>query len=214
MTIYQPRIDNISTYEITAENLLVWAREVLRPTALIAFQGLGDLVAGDHCRFCKARANCKAAATLNLQLAAKTFEPPTLTDEQIVKILLRADSMKKWITAVESFALSESIKGKKWPGLKLVQGRSNRRYTDESKILTTLTQAGLDPVEIIKPGKLLGLGKLTQKLGTKKFNELVGPYLIKPPGAPALVTDSDSRPTWDSNEAARSVFTTVKEEDE
>lgn len=206
MTIYQPRIDNISTYEITAENLLIWAREVLRPAALKAFQGIGDLIAGDHCRFCRARATCKAVATLNLQLAKFEFDPPNISDEQLVKFLKIADGLKRWITGIESYALTEAVKGKVWPGMKLVRGRSNRKFTDEEAILKGLKEAGYTDVE---KKKLMGITELTKKLGKEAFEQYVVPYLEKPPGAPTLVPDDDGRPLLDAAEDAKSDFEVI-----
>lgn len=74
MTIYQPRIENVSTYIMTVEDLMHWGYSVLKPTAQIAYEGLGEFIPGEHCQFCRARPVCKATAVYNLQLAAKTFE--------------------------------------------------------------------------------------------------------------------------------------------
>lgn len=207
MTIYQPRIDNISTYEITVQNLLLWAREVLRPTALKAFQGLGEFVAGDHCKFCRARSVCKAAATLNLQLAKYDFNPPTINDEQLVKFLKMADALKRWITGIEKYALDEAIKGKVWPGMKLVRGRSNRKVTDETALIKTLQAAGYKD---IMNSKVKGITELTKILGKDAFEQLVEPYLEKPLGAPTLVPDSDGRPLLDAAEGAKADFEVIE----
>lgn len=201
MTIYQPRIENISMYEMSTEDLLKWSNEVLRPTALIAFQGQGDLIAGDHCRWCRVRPVCVANAKLNLQLAKKDFEITQMTDEQISKLLVKADAFKKWITSVEEYALSEAInRNRKWPGLKLVQGKSNRRYTDEKKIIEELVKHY--PEEEIVNKKLLGITDMSKKISKLHFKEAVEPYLVKPPGAPTLVSITDKRPEFNSNVAA------------
>ncbi len=53
MTIVQPRLNNISTYEISAEELLRWAETEVRPKAMLAYKGAGEFCAGEWCRFCK-----------------------------------------------------------------------------------------------------------------------------------------------------------------
>lgn len=202
MTIYQPRIGNISTFTMTPQELLQWAEEVLKPTAKIAFQGLGEFVAGDHCRFCRARATCVANAKLNLQLAAREFEITTITDEQVVKVLRKADSMKKWITAVEEHALHMAVnRGKKWPGMKVVQGRSVRRYTNEAAILEGLTKEGYAIEDLVK-SKIVGITEMTRIIEKADIDKYVTPYVHKPAGAPTLVDESDQRPEFNSNVAA------------
>jgi hypothetical protein len=203
ITIYQPRIDNVSTYEITAKNLKRWGYEVLKAGALKATVGEGEYVAGDHCRFCRARSMCKTAATYNLQLATRDFAPPqNVTDDQVVKILKRAASMKQWIKAVEEKALEMAVmQGKKWPGMKVVQGRSVRKYTDQGAIIENLKKAGIPEEEVVNK-KLLGITEMSKKLTTLQFQQLVEPHVIKPPGKPTLVDESDKRPEFNSSEAA------------
>ena len=60
MTIVQPRLQNISSFEMDADELIRWADEYLRPRALLAQKGEGDFCAGEHCRWCKARFTCRA----------------------------------------------------------------------------------------------------------------------------------------------------------
>ena len=206
MTIYQPRIDNISSYDMPIKDLMLWANETLRPTARTAFQGLGEYIPGDHCRFCRARAVCQAHAKYQLQVAAREFTLTTITDEQVAKVLLKADSMKKWITSVEQHALHLAVNhGKQWPGLKVVAGRSNRRYADEKKVLDTLVEAGYKSEQVVNK-KLPGITDLSKIITTLDFQKCVEPHLIKPPGAPTLVPISDKRPAWNSAEAARLDF--------
>ena len=57
MTIFQPRRENISTFVMKKDNLYTWADTVLVPRAKLAFDGEGEFMAGDHCRFCKDQSN-------------------------------------------------------------------------------------------------------------------------------------------------------------
>lgn len=193
MIIFQPRRDNISTAEVTKEELLRWADDVLIPAAALAATGDGDYKAGKHCQFCKIKATCRKRAEYNLQLAQYDFAvPDTLADDEISMILDRADTFIGWINDIKDYALEQAISGKSYPGFKVVEGRSNRRYTDTDAVAAAVTEAGYDPFE----KKLMGVTAMTKLLGAKKFNTLLGSLIEKPKGKPTLVPESDKRPAW------------------
>lgn len=191
MTIFQPRRDNISTYELSKDALLEWAKNYVKPRAELAFDGKGDFAAGDWCRFCKVKSTCRKRAEINLELARLEFKrPPLLSDEDIESILGKLDELTSWAKDIQDYALARAKAGKKWQGFKLVEGRSNRKYRDESEVATTVLRSGFNPYE----QKLLGITAMTKLLGRKQFDELLGPLVIKPEGKPTLVPDSDKRP--------------------
>jgi hypothetical protein len=144
LTIVQPRLEHLSTWEISAEELKKWGAEVFEPGAEMALAGEGTYSAGDHCRFCKARFNCRERANEYLRLAQMEFaEPPLLSDEEVAEVLAKADALKKWAEEVYTYAQNEAIVNhKEWPGYKLVLGRSNRKYTDEEDVAKAATDAG------------------------------------------------------------------------
>jgi hypothetical protein len=191
MTIYQPRRENISTYTVTKEEIYQWAETVLAPTAKLAFAGEGEFNAGDHCHFCKARATCRKRAEYNLELARYDFAmPATLEDDEIEVILARVDGLVAWASDIKEYALQSAISGKEWNGWKLVEGRSNRKYTNETAVAKVVTEAGFNPYE----EKLLGITAMTAVLGKKKFDEILSTFIEKPQGKPTLVPESDKRP--------------------
>ena len=195
MTIYQPRRENVSTYSMTKEELLTWADEVLVPTAKLAYEGKGDFKAGDHCQFCKVKATCRKRAEYNLELARYDFEmPDTLDMDEIAAILPRIDSLVAWAGDVKEYALQQALSGTEYPGFKIVEGRSVRKFTDEAVVAEAVEAAGFDPYE----KKLLGITAMTSLLGKKRFEELLGGMTYKPPGKPALVPDSDKRPAMNT----------------
>ncbi len=195
LSIYQPRRDNVSTYSMTKDELLSWADEVLAPTAKLAYEGKGEFKAGDHCQFCRAKANCRKRAEYNLELARYDFKmPPTLEDEEIASILDRADELISWTGDIKEYALQKTLAGTVFDGYKVVEGRSNRKYTDETAVTDTVTKAGYSPYE----EKLLGITAMSQMLGKKKFDELLGGLVYKPPGKPVLVPESDKRPAMNT----------------
>jgi len=195
MTIYQPRRDNVSTYEISKDELYRWADEVLKPTADLAFAGDGNFLCGEWCDFCKAKHECRARADANMELARYDFKlPPLLTDEEVEEILVRADDLVTWATDIKEYALQQAISGKKWNGWKLVEGRSNRRYTNETTVAGVVTDAGFDPYE----HKVLGVTAMQKLLGKSRFDELLAAYIEKPQGKPTLVPESDKRPAMNT----------------
>ena len=196
VTIVQPRLSNTSTYEIAADELVRWAEKEVRPRALMAYEGKGEFCAGDWCRFCKARYTCRKRSEYHMQLAERDFrQPDHLSDEEITDILPIADSLNNWVQDLLAYATQQAVEGKSWPGYKLVAGRSNRKYTSEAEVIKAATEAGY--TDIYKTS-LLGVGDLEKRLGRKKFNEVLGMYVIKPVGAPTLVPDSDPRKPYSS----------------
>lgn len=195
MVIFQPRRNNVSSTELSKEELLQWADEVLIPAATLAAKGEGDYKAGKHCQFCKIKATCRKRAEYNLQMAQYDFAvPDTLADDEISMILDRADTFIGWVNDVKEYALEQAVSGRAFPGFKVVEGRSNRRYTNNDAVAAVVTDAGYDPFE----KKLMGVTAMTKLLGAKKFNSLLGSLVEKPRGKPTLVPESDKRPVWNT----------------
>lgn len=195
MIVYQPRRDNVSTYVISKEDLYRWADEVLKPTADLAFAGNGNFLCGEWCCFCKAKYDCRARAEANLELAKYEFKlPPLLEDEEIEEILTRVDDLVTWASDIKEYALQQALSGKEWSGWKLVEGRSNRRYTDEVAVANVVSKAGFDPYE----QKILGITAMQKLLGKSRFDELLSSYIKKPQGKPTLVPESDKRPAMNT----------------
>ena len=202
MTIIQPRLDSISTDEITVDELMKWAEEEMRPKAELAIKGEGEFKAGDHCKFCKAKAVCKARADYNMELAKYDFEEPkTLDNNDVAFILSRVDNFENWIKDVKEYALEQALQGEEFDGFKVVEGRSNRKYTDAVAIAEELRNAGFNDSQIFKPSELLTLTSMEKLVGKKKLNELIGVFIEKPPGKPTLVKDTDKRPVYNPAKA-------------
>lgn len=195
MSIFQPRRNNVDTFAINKDELLSWANEVLAPTAKLAYEGKGEFKAGEHCQFCKVKATCRKRAEHNLELAKYDFEMPATLDEiEIASILPKIDLFISWANDIKEYALQQAQSGTHYEGFKIVEGRSNRKYTDESIVADTVTQAGFDPFE----KKIIGITAMATLLGKKRFEELLGELIYKPPGKPALVPESDKRPAMNT----------------
>ena len=195
MTIFQPRKSNVSVYEMEKDELLEWADTVLTQKAQFAYEGQGEFHCGEWCRFCKAKAECRERAEANLALAKYDFEESALLDdEEIAEILGKVDALTAWASDVKEYALQQAVSGKEWSGWKLVEGRSNRKYTSEAAVAATVEDAGFDPYE----RKVLGITAMQKLLGKSRFEELLAPYIEKPQGKPTLVPESDKRPAMNT----------------
>ena len=195
MTIYQPRKSNISIFEMDKADLYKWAETELTPKAQLAYEGQGAFSCGEWCRFCKAKAECRERAEASLALAQYEFQAPALLeDAEIADILSKVDALIAWASDVKEYALQKAISGKEWTGWKLVEGRSNRKYTSEAIVTAVVEGAGFDPYE----RKVLGVTAMQKLLGKTRFEELLAPYIEKPHGKPTLVPESDKRPAMNT----------------
>ena len=209
MSIFQPRRENVSTWTITVAELEEWAEKTLRPKAELAFKGEGEFNPGPWCTFCKAAVKCRARAEEKLALAQYEFaKPPLLTDEEIEDILSRLDDLTKWANEIAAYAQDAAINhGKQWNGFKLVEGRSIRKYSDETAVVAAATAAGYR--DIYKKS-LIPITEMEKLMGKKTFAEVLGGLVIKPQGKPTLVPASDKRPAIHTG--ANHDFTEITEE--
>ena len=192
LTIYQPRIGNSSTWDVAPEDLKKWGNEVLRPRGAMALMGVGEYAAGSWCRFCKARNKCRARAEEFLSLAKMEFSQPSLlTDEEISEVLKKADDLSKWAAEVYAYAQDEAIiHGKEWTGYKIVEGRSNRKYSSDEEVAAAAEAAGYK--DIYKKS-LIGIGEMERLMGKEEFKKVLGRLIYKPQGKLTLVPISDPR---------------------
>ena len=212
MTVLQPRLGNYSSEELSIADLLKWADEAVVPAAKLAWDGEGTFVPGPHCtsNFCKARYTCPARAEGALAVARQEFSslPPavdTLTVDRIAELLPSADAVIDWFTDLKAHALKQAEKGTTVPGYKLVEGRSNRKYSDQDAVAKALRDAEV-PDEIAYERSLLGITAMEKAIGKKKFVEVLGDLITKPEGKPTLVPEGDKRPALTSRASALDDF--------
>lgn len=204
MCIYQPRIDNVSEWELSCEKLEKWAAETLAPKAKLAAKGEGTFQPGDHCQFCKLRDRCKVLAAYCLDAASRDFEDESGTLSAAMldpwdwnRVLDRIDIVEKWVKTIKEAALKRLLDDPEAiPGYKVVEGRSNRTYRDPAEVETALAEAGYDPEAVHKPRELLGITEMTKVLGKKQFGDILGPLIVKPQGKPTIAPETDKRPAF------------------
>ncbi|MBR6158464.1 MAG: DUF2800 domain-containing protein [Lachnospiraceae bacterium] len=193
MTIFQPRRENVSTWTIPVSDLKTWAEEELKPKAQLAYSGEGEYHAGEWCTFCRAAVRCRARAKEKLRLAQMEFRmPPLLTDAEIKEILGVLPDLTKWANEITAYATDATVNhGKEWNGFKVVEGRSNRKYTDEKDVAEAAAAAGYTD---IYRRTLISLTEMQKLMGRKDFDRILGGLISKPPGKPVLVPVTDKRP--------------------
>ena len=207
MTICQPRLENISTYEISVEELLEWAENILKPEAQLAWNGEGEFCPSEYtCKFCRAKATCKARAEKNLEIAKLEFKQASLlSKEEILEVLAKADEIAAWCKEIWSWAEGRAIEGEEFEGFKVVEGRSNRTYGDEKAVIEKLTESGYSE-DVIFTKNLKGITALEKTLGKKIFSQVLDGFITKPQGKPNLVPISDKRKSIKINNTAEADF--------
>ncbi|MBK4210372.1 DUF2800 domain-containing protein [Bacillus licheniformis] len=210
MTIFQPRRENISTWTIPVNELKDWAENELRPKAQKAYEGEGDYLPGEWCTFCRAAVKCRARAEEKLKLAQMEFKlPPLLTDSEIEEVLSKLSDLTKWANEIIAYATDAAVNhGKEWHGFKVVEGRSVRKYKDEEAVAEVAKANGYKD---IYRQSLITLTEMQKLMGKKKFEQILGGLIHKPPGKPMLVPNSDKRPAMNISNV-KNEFNEITEE--
>lgn len=198
-SIVQPRItEDVTEEHLTVPELKAWG-ESIKPTAQIAFTGMGaTFEPGDWCKFCRGKAVCKARANRNT--AFEEFKncvpagiPGAMTDAEIADLLTRAADLAAWYSDMQEYAQQAILTGHVLPGWKVVAGKSNRAFSDPEKAIKILKRKGYKVIDLYKPKEPKTLAMLEKMIGAKPFAEMLGSLIVKPMGKPTLVPESDKR---------------------
>jgi len=193
MNIVQPRVNNYSTWETSANYIESWAEKIVRPKAVAAFEGSGEKHAGDWCKWCKIKPVCRAAMDKNLEMAQHDFKlPEEVPIDELAEVMLRMDMFTDWISSVKAYLVQQAMAGKEVPHFKLVEGRSNRKWVNEDRVTELLTENGFTEDQYMK-SSLEGITKIEKLVGKDDFYRVFSETIVKPPGAPTLVHESDRR---------------------
>jgi len=213
--IVQPRLESITDWTVSREVLEKWGTFVVKPIAEKAFKGEGEFNPGeDQCRWCRCKNACRAYNTYMLDTVKARFndlgeERPAneLSDEEIAGLLDSIEEIKRWVSSVADYALDQALNhGVKYPGYMVVEGRSNRKISDEAAAIAKLESRGFKADQIMK---LKGLTDLEEQIGKTRLGDIIGDYIIKPPGKPKLAPEKEGRKPYTDIK-----FTEVKENEE
>lgn len=210
MSIVQPRLANFSTWECDLDYLFAFAEEA-RKKADMAFSGEGEFKPGEHCKFCKAKPNCRARANDNLELEGWQYAiPPQLSCEEVGHILQKAEGLAAWAKELKEWALAQALAGEEVPGWKAVHGRGARSFTDTDMAIATLKAHGVEE-EMLYERKVLTLAQMEKVVGKKDFNEILKDFIEMKVGAPTLVGESDKREAITNRVKAADVFSVIED---
>lgn len=207
LSIVQPRLsDGTSDWALTLDELLEFGTYA-KERAALAIKGEGEFVpSAETCRFCRAKAHCRARADWNVRLAFQVGKkPPLISNAEMGEYLRQGEDVAKWLSDLKDLALSECLAGREVPGWKAVAGRSQRAFTDMDAAFETLKKGGIAE-EILWERKPLTLAQVEKAVGKKPFAEIVGPMVVKQPGKPVLVPESDKREAITGKASAEEAF--------
>jgi hypothetical protein len=209
MTIVQPRLDHIDSVALPAEDIYKWAETEVKALAQKAYKGEGDLTPGDHCKFCKIKPVCKAIADQALNVAKQDFKPEDpaclLTDDELVELSQSFPLIEDWIKSARDYMLNRALQGKAWPGMKLVESNTRRKWVDEEGAKVKLKSEGYAEDEFVVT-KLKGISDIEKLVGKKEFTDLLGSFIEKPKGEPVLADMSDKRQAYSPSGAMNSAL--------
>lgn len=215
LVIIQPRLNNISEWKTTADYLKRWGAEFVTPRAKDAFEGKGSYCQGEWCDsgFCRAAAVCGHRMKENMSLEKDYLNPvtgrydmpPVIDNNTVGAILERAQNLAKWVKKLERYALEELVKGNAIPGWKIVEGRSNREFTDVDRAYEALIEAGYKK-ELLYDQVPVSLTKAEKQVSKEDYNSILAQFIIKPKGKPTLALESDKRPVYEKQPSAEEAF--------
>lgn len=207
MTIFQPRLSGVcDSAELSVKELKSWGTKTVKPRAKLADKGEGEFAPSEEtCRFCRARAQCKARTDKNLALFDESPDPLTITAEEAGAILAKADDIEGWLKDLKELVSKALTAGEEVTGWKMVEGRSNRRFTDEDQVVAAMKAAGYDEA-LLYERKLITLTKMEKDFGKKTVAEVLKDLIVKPQGAPTLAPEKDKRPAYQFEEQVLAAF--------
>lgn len=207
MTIFQPRLSGIwNASEKSVKELLTWAQKVVKPRARLADKGEGEFAPSDEtCKFCRAKAQCRARTEANLKLFDESPDPLLISPEEAGEILSKAGDIETWLNDLRDLVTKALTSGEQVDGWKMVEGRSNRKFADEDKVVAAMKAAGYDEALLFER-ELITLTKMEKDFGKKAVGEVLGDLIVKPKGAPTLAPASDKRPEYQFEEQVLAAF--------
>lgn len=197
IAIIQPRLDHISEWETTPDELYKFG-EYVSSRAELCFEEKPKRVAGEkQCMFCKAKAICPELKKVTEQTLLCSFDDidnapsiEKLSDKDLRVGLDNKKLIVSWLDAVENVVMDKLLTGVPFDGYKIVEGRSVRQWGDELEAEKVLLEQIKDKTYV--PKKLISPTQAEKILGKTK-KDLIELLIIKPVGKPTLVKDSDKR---------------------
>lgn len=214
--IVQPRLDHIDEFKISVGDLRAWAEKELAPKALEALGDDPSFHPGEkQCRFCLAKATCRALAAESLKTVFSDFsvigadfgtgtytarESEKLTSKELGDLMELIPTMLAWANSIEAHAFNELNAGRTVPGYKLVTGKAGNKAFTESKtalLLDDLEACGLKEEDVFKPRDFKSPTQIEKILKANKAEDLERSLFkdlwTQSAGRPTIAKESDKR---------------------
>jgi hypothetical protein len=209
--IIQPALEEPHASTLfTGKQLDIWHKRFFKAAESIFVRNKPKFAVGDWCKFCPAKAVCKAySKEINTKTSLALAEPEEMTlprpemlsDEQILKLVTHASSLKDYIDSVIDYAKNRYVGGNPVAGTKLVQGNGRRKWDlhEFKGIVECLKLNGIcEPTEEVLLGITVIEKQLVRLIGKERATQLMDTLTTKPPGPVSLVLDNDPRPPLQS----------------
>lgn len=197
INIVQPRLDHISEWSISIEDLLKWG-EWVSQRAGMCLEANAEFNPGEkQCLWCKAKASCRALMEYTEKVILAEFDNiddmkpiSRLTEEEMSRALDQRKLVLGWFDAIEEYVTERLESGKGFTGYKLVAGRSLRQWGNDEVAEAALFEILGDDAFT---RKLVSPAQAEKVLGKQKA-KMIESLIVKPEGKPTLAPMSDSRP--------------------
>jgi len=195
LQIYQPRIDNISSFDISPQELHEFDVNTLEPAYRATLKPDAPFCPSpDACRWCRGKGICQECADLSLktaQLDFADFAPPApgqLSDEQLALLVTHARDIEAWLKSVKDYVKTLDRLPK---GLKKVEGRRSRAWRNPEEVENWLRGKTLRK-EVLKT-TLKSPAQIEALLKGTKYAGKLGQFIETRPGPLTIVPESDKR---------------------
>lgn len=194
--IVQPSIGWYDSWTVSAQDVKDFVKKIKSAVAKACSPAPDYSPSDEACKWCPAKATCRARSDFNVNLAITEFalaDPPTLSMQDIERILPQVPQIVAWATSIQEYATSQALKGEMPKGYKLVQSGGMRKWRDAHETIMALVQAGLS-LNMAQKVTPIGIGEAEKLLGKKHqiFVECTTRGEVKP----ALARLDDKRKEW------------------
>ena len=203
MAIVQPRLDWIDEWEISIDELLVWAEEVVEPAADEALTDTATFKAGDWCtkNFCKLRGSCKTRAdTIKAGLLDEIGEvrdPNEVSEDDLGELMSQIPEIRKFCNDIEAevekrVLAGEEIIGDDGEPFKMVAGRGSRDWRDQAEAEKSMRNYKIR-VGDMWVRKFISPAQAEKLKSIGKGHPILKKHVVSKQGKPTLVPGSDPR---------------------
>lgn len=183
--IVQPPV--VKHWQTTVERVRQFEAELIMAVRAAEHPG-APLKVGDHCRWCAAKAVCPLVTGAVARADRAALK--TVNVDELAAALDKIEILEGWIKDAREMAQSLLENGVDVPGYKLVAKRATRQWTDEKKVLTALTEAGIMHEELME----LKSPAQVEKVLKKRKIDMPSDLIISVSSGSTLASADDPRP--------------------